>query len=72
MPAPGLNGHGYGVTGNMPEQLKAAMLARIEGALGMMTMALVEAGFSEYEAAEINLSTRHSITGMIKDRRRGK
>lgn len=46
------------------------MLARIEGALQVMTTALMASGFSEYEAAEINLNTRFAITGTIKERGR--
>lgn len=70
MPAPGLNGHGYQGAHVVPDAAKAAMLARIEGALQAMAEALRDSGFTIYEAGEVNLQTRFAITGLIKDRGR--
>jgi hypothetical protein len=71
MPTAGLNGHGYeGRMGVPDDRARAAMLTRIEAVLGLMTVALMESGFSEYEASEVNLNTRFAITGVIKERGR--
>lgn len=70
MPLGGLNGHPFRRAPVRPEEPSSTLvLQRIEVALDMMMKALVLSGFSEYEAGEVNLSTRAAITTKVKGRR---
>ena len=44
------------------------MLKRIEIALDIMSQALTDSGFSEYEAGEVNMSTRTAIALRFHER----
>ena len=69
MPTAGLNGHAFRPPQINPDEPdRAEMLRRIELALSMMAQALQMSGFSEYEAGEVNLSTRKAITDKVKER----
>lgn len=45
-------------------------LERIECALSMMSRALVLAGFSEFEAGTVSLSTRTAISSIVTEKTR--
>lgn len=64
-----VNGYPHSAT-LFPEADRDRLFARVESALAQMAGALMDSGFTEYEAGQINLATRFAITGVVKERQR--
>lgn len=69
MPDGSVNGYPH-VAAASQKADRDRLFARVESALAQMAGALMESGFTEYEAGQINLATRFAITGLVKDRSR--
>jgi hypothetical protein len=66
----GLNGHTVAQAVTRPHD-RDVVRDRLDGALAVMSHALILSGFTEYEAGIVGLATRSAITGIIKERPKG-